>query len=293
MSEPVETFQYPEGYTVKIYQDDDPSNPMTEYDCQPLVILHAHAERHCGWTTDKEWASRLNEFLEHRFPTFESMAQLHTAFVRWARAYHRVAAILPFTLYEHSGQSVSIGTVGRDEWDSGWVGYVLITDEQWRDWQGLKPEDPVDHEAAELSLRGAFSEFASWVSGDCYCFVAYDPEGNHIASGGSFYGSESYDEKVRTEFVLGQAPIPGWVLETHLGDMTVYTVEEMPKQLFTKQRWHVQYDGAAAAGILTIGQKVTLVHKGCMREAFEDEVEQHRAAAHIKTQAMYRQLVSR
>lgn len=286
MPEPFKTLEYPEGYHVELFYDEDASNPVTEFDSQPKIIMHAGAERRCGWTTDREWAGYLEEALSHDWKTFKRLAQVHDAFTRWARAYHRVAAILPFTLYEHSGQMVELGTVGRDKWDSGWVGYMLITDEQWRDWQGLGPDGPIDHVGAELSLRASFSEFASWVSGDCYSFAAYDPEGNHVGSCGGFYGSDSYAEQQRTKFTLGQRPLPGWRIETpDDGDLEISTSAEF------EGGWFLQFVNAGLGMHVAPGDVITLVHPGYMREIFEDEVRCHREAQHLKTQALYKQLV--
>jgi hypothetical protein len=184
MSELIDTIDLGHGYTGEIYYDDIAGNPLVEYSFEPILIMHSHAEQHCGWTTDEGWAGKLEEALERGR---ESMAHVHAVFQRWARVYLGAVAIRPFCLHEHSGQTVYLGEVGYDRWDSAWVGYVLITDAQWREWQMLKPEDPIDYDRANEALEGSFKQFAAYVEGDeidsCWGYLGEDwSEGTYLRS---------------------------------------------------------------------------------------------------------------
>lgn len=291
--EPIEVIDYPEGWKVEIHQDDvSRDSPLAEYDGQPKLILHAKAERHFGWTTDLEIAALLDTALDRgRISRDHAL----TVFCRWVRAYYDVAAILPVSAIEHSGVMVYLGSSNHwsdpGGWDSGWVGFCLVTKTQWREWQMLNPDDPIDTESVEEAIEGSFKEFADWVSGSVYGYIVRGPDGEEAPDGScwGYYGSETWDERVLTKMVLGQRPIPGWVIRDSRfnEDFTIYTVEDTE----TEGKWHVQYNGAAAAGWLSRGDTITLVHKGHMRDEFESVIEYERGKIHAERAAMFKRLV--
>lgn len=206
MDRPVERLEYPEGWSVEIHSDDDPGNPFTECDGMPLIIMHKKAEGHFGWATDEDLCKLLDDTLDRaRYigqcattHKGKRMAYVLQTFMRRATIYHDVAALIPFSAIEHSGVAVYLGSHDHPHdpggWDSGWVGFVLVTKTQWREWQGLGPDDPIDADRVRESIVESFKGFAAYVSGDCYGYVVNDPEGNEVESCWGYYGWDSWHD---------------------------------------------------------------------------------------------------
>lgn len=195
----VETIEH-RGYSIGIYHDEDAGNPLTESDCQPTLVLHRQAERHFGWTTDKNWGAKVNAALDavaergttdHLYGPGGALEVVS----RWLTAFQKVPLVLPVSAYEHSGVSVSLGTDNHwsdpGGWDSGWIGWLFITHDQVKSW-GTPPD------RIEDALRGGFEEFAAWVAGDCYGYRILSPDGDEIESCWGFYGWDIFDENADT-----------------------------------------------------------------------------------------------
>lgn len=198
----IEKRDLPDGYAIEFRTDDDASNPLKEFDCEPTLVLHNKAEDHFGWTTDPEWGRKLNvalaEVAERGFTK-----KLHgergalAVVARWLRVFHDVPVVLPVGAGEHSGTWVYLGS-GSDQfdpqgWDSGWIGWFFVTRKQLvEDW-GHQPEDLTIERIEEL-LEGSFGTFKSWVAGEVYGWIAKDPEGNEIDSCWGYYGDEEIEE---------------------------------------------------------------------------------------------------
>lgn len=270
-----------DGYTVEIHYDDDPVNPLKEFDGQPTLVLHDKAESHFGWTNDDDWHRKLNCALEDIAERGHTKG-LHgprgalAVLNRWMRAYHGIQVVLPVGAGEHSGtwaylgDGASLGDAGG--WDSGWVGWLFATPQQLAEWNG--PGRLSDERVTE-TLEASFKEFADWVSGACYGYIATNPDGEEIGSSWGYYGSESYDERVETELVLTQRPIVGWVVKTflHSGDDRLTQVEDTEDP----NEWLVRDATAGVIGRWRLGMTITLVGSGYMREAFMADIEADRA----------------
>lgn len=297
MSEIAEKIRIEGGYVVEIHYDNDAFNPLKEYDSSPTLVLHGHAEQNFGWTTNKDWGTKLNEALDrlangwferaHRQveehgewqAAERSYAAIHGrprdyalgVIARWLRTYHGIPVALPVSAMEHSGTTVYLGDGAHwadpGGWDSGWVGWLFATAEQLKDWYDGNPTV----EQVEHGLRGSFSEFKSWVEGDTYGYVVTHEDGGRIDDDScwGFYGSESFDERVETE-VPARALQVGMHMKS-LGEvLEIARVEEEEPGVrgieFTNGECDRQGDE----------QQVTIVHPGYMREAFMEVVESDR-----------------
>lgn len=62
-------------------------------------------------------------------------------------------------------------TIGRTGWDSGQIGWVYVTHDQWKHWQGEDWVDtPENQETLERIVRAELEEYAAWCRGSCYAF---------------------------------------------------------------------------------------------------------------------------
>ena len=122
--------------------------------------------------------------------------------VRYLRLVRGAVVVLPLWLYDHSGISISTGRV--DYWDSGQVGFAMVTKERI-EYLGAPPE------SAERQARAEIKEYDSYLRGDVYGYTVTDADENVIDSCWGFIGypdglNEAKLEAEATAFA--QFPIP-------------------------------------------------------------------------------------
>ena len=100
-----------------------------------------------------------------------------------------VEAILPLYLYDHSG--LTMNTTGFScGWDSGQVGYIFITKESFKNFQGTTAEEVLIGQVKtyDLYLRGEVFWFKVVEEKHCECCGSNSEE--HIDSCSGFYGDD-------------------------------------------------------------------------------------------------------
>lgn len=214
----IETIEY-RGGKIEIFVDEDAVTPYKDWDCEPEIALHRQAERRFGWTTDKDWSELLCDALD----TLAERGTVKKLYgpggaleivMRWARAFHGVKAILPISAYDHSGVSVWLGsgTAPGDSagWDSGWIGWLILTDKRAAEW-GVA--DKSDAEIEE-ELEQAFAPFAAWVEGEVYGYAITSPDGDEIEAVWGFYGMDSIKSELGEDFEHAKAQIDEAITES-------------------------------------------------------------------------------
>jgi hypothetical protein len=107
------------------------------------VVLHERAERHFGWTTDKEWIGRLDQALDairERGVTRNMYGPGGALEIvnRWLKVAHGIPVVLPVSATDHSGVAVYLGNGEHPHdpggWDSGWIGFLFVTRERATQW---------------------------------------------------------------------------------------------------------------------------------------------------------------
>lgn len=98
------------------------------------------------------------------------------------------AIIKPLYLYDHSGITIATSPFSC-RWDSGQVGFVIVTKKAIRDRWDIKKVTKKYLEKAEKVLEEEVETYDSEIRGDVYGFNIKDKDGNYIDSCVGFYGN--------------------------------------------------------------------------------------------------------
>ena len=165
MINPIETLEK-NGTTLKIYADDMPFNPRTEFDnlgC--MVCFHNRydlGDKGHGYNPDD-----FNGWEELKGKIEEDSAPL--------------LAILPVYMYDHSGITISTAPFSCS-WDSGQIGWIYMT-------EAMALDSDIDAEKAEAYLKGEVETYNHYLTGETYRFEKTGPDGEEDSCSG-FYGSD-------------------------------------------------------------------------------------------------------
>jgi hypothetical protein len=164
---------------LKIEQDCYGESPRS-WDNLARVILASHT--HIGDNHDIQFSGEYN--------SREDFIETGEQEVR--KQLKDVVICKPLHYYEHSGcgVSTSMGYPFNCRWDSGTIGFVVITKEDIRKNWGIKrvTQKYIDH--ADEILEGEIETLNQYLSGDVYSFTIEDLDGNHIDSCSGFYGGD-------------------------------------------------------------------------------------------------------
>jgi hypothetical protein len=94
---------------------------------------------------------------------------------------------LPLYLYDHSGITMSTSPFSCP-WDSGQVGWIVVTEEQMMKEFGIKKLTKEHREKARQIMRGEVEVYDQFLTGDVWGYVIEDEDGEHIDSLWSMYG---------------------------------------------------------------------------------------------------------
>lgn len=167
----VDTIEY-RGYTIKILQDEYPTNPIVEHD--------GNVEFCC-------WHSRYNLGNSERFGD-----QLGS--VEECREYAKStnSILYPLNMYEHGGIALSLGREYpfNCPWDSGQIGYILI-DRTWlKEFFGKSYFTKSIREKMWDVAKNNVELYNDYLSGSVYGYQVEDQEGDDLDSCFGFYGYE-------------------------------------------------------------------------------------------------------
>lgn len=173
MREPAEEFTVGDN-TVKIYYDDDPTNPRTDYD----HLWHF-------WLTHRRY--NLGDDGVDPPPVDDPYSTDDV--LRWARRERGEAHAI--YMYDHSGLTISL-TPYSCPWDSGQVGWAYLTREEILKEYGGKVVTRRNRQLALELLQHEIDEYDSYLRGEVYGFVVEDADGNDINSCWGFVGDIEY-----------------------------------------------------------------------------------------------------
>jgi hypothetical protein len=182
MDNTVETKEIVSGskkYRIKIIQDNDPYSPRENDNLGKMVCFHGRynlGDKHdydhrdySGWEEQREAISKNED----------------------------VCVILPLYLYDHSGITISTSPFSCP-WDSGQVGWILVSKKKVREEYGVKRINQKLVEKVTGILEAEVKEYDQYLTGDVYGYEIYElktcSEGHEheefVDSCWGFYGEE-------------------------------------------------------------------------------------------------------
>jgi len=154
------------GYTIEITPDDDPINPVEEFDGLGTMVC-LHGRYRLGHKQDRSLMP-----LEHS----------------------KKVISLPIYMYDHSG--ITINTTGFScPWDSGKLGFIYVEKDKIRKEYGWKKLTKKRVEQVKTYLEGEVEIYDQYLTGSVYGFQITDHEDEDIDDDGSCWGYFGYDHE--------------------------------------------------------------------------------------------------
>ena len=180
--DPYEEFE--EGRcTVKIFADEDPINPVTDYDEMGIMACW-HRRYNLGHEQPKDDAGAYLNELARLLVSAKYPDSLLSANVN--KILNHNYARLPLYLYDHSGITIST-TPFSCQWDSGQVGFIYTSLKRAIEWlvhdkvpqQNLTFASMVDYGKERMTLRAAaekrmveeVKQYDDYLTGNCWGYV--------------------------------------------------------------------------------------------------------------------------
>ena len=104
--------------------------------------------------------------------------------------------VLPLSYYDHSGVSIYIG--GRcDAWDSGRLGWYIVSKEKVRKEYGVKRISPKLLEKVKTILESEVKTFNHYINGEVYEFTLYHNDEEVDSCSGFYEDDNEYNGFIR------------------------------------------------------------------------------------------------
>jgi hypothetical protein len=167
------------GETLNIYPDEMGQSPREWDNLCKMVFFGNH--RHLG---DKHNV-QLDETFTSREDFMERGAELVTKQLD-------AAVCIPIHLYSHSGTSISTSYSYpyNCRWDSGTIGFAVVTKEAIRNEYSVKRVTKKLIEKATSVAEAEVETLNQYISGEVYGFEVIDKDGKQIDSCWGFFGCE-------------------------------------------------------------------------------------------------------
>ena len=239
----IETFKH-NGYTVKLYQDEDACNPRKEFDHAGTMVCW-HRSYDLGDETRRDDASDfLNELANDVKPNFgdrwdnelfnrmvpaspngsaPDTAKYAEQRKAWAQARYDAMwkivdahyVILPLSLLDHSGLHIWVGEgphwSDSAGWDSGQVGWIYIDRAKAIEEFGGKSKRFTKkvRKQAEDCLRAEVEEYDQYLRGDVYGYQIENSDGDDVDSCWGFYGLDYARQEAKDNVPEEPCPVNG------------------------------------------------------------------------------------
>lgn len=166
--------------TVKIFADSFAENPREWDNLSKMIFFGKHA--HLGDKHEVKLEGSFNSRAEFMNSGKEIVS----------KQFKDVVIVKAVHLYEHSGTGISTSFKYpfNCEWDSGTVGFAIVTKQDIRNNFGVKRVTQELIDKADKILEAEVETLNQYVSGEVYSFVIEDETGEVIDSCGGFYGSD-------------------------------------------------------------------------------------------------------
>ena len=171
----IETLERPLGYKIRISVAEIQQNPREEFESMGTFVL-AHKRYNVANETEiktdqfNSWDDVKKEIIKQNGP----------------------CVILPVYMYDHSGVALSTARTGcfADQWDSGVLGLIFVSNKTIRETYGVKRVSPKVLTKTLDALVNEVEVYGAYLNGDVFEFEILDAVGNVIEDScmGSFYG---------------------------------------------------------------------------------------------------------
>jgi hypothetical protein len=166
------TYDLPNGNKLVVEQEECAESPRQWCNLAKMIFFGKHS--HLGDKHDhKILASHYNGWRELRRAIEEA---------------YDVACIVPVYAYSHSGMTIAT-TPFSCRWDSGQLGFAIITKKDLRNNYGIKrcTKKYKDY-GVNIHIKAEVETLDQFISGEVYMFQVQDSDGNDLDSCGGFYG---------------------------------------------------------------------------------------------------------
>ena len=176
MSEAIETTKY-KGYKIEIFQDENPENPIKEWDMLGEFIC---------------WHRNYDLGNSKRFDTPEEVREY---------AKKTNSLLYPLYMYDHSGIGLSLSNTYYPyncPWDSCQLGYVLVDREKALKEYSKKILTKKLKQKIYDVIQSEVNTYNQYLSGDVYGYKVFDKDGEEIDSCWGYYGMEYAVEEAKS-----------------------------------------------------------------------------------------------
>lgn len=162
-------------YLIKIFPDETPDNPRTWDNLSKMICFHRRYN--------------LGDKHDYDHGDYNGWNEMEAAIIK----NERPVVIKPLFLFDHSGITISTGDFG-DRWDSGQIGFVLVTREAALKEYGGKRITKSIKERATKVLDAEVETYDQYLRGDVYGYKIFKGE-EEIDSCWGYYGDEAAMEE--------------------------------------------------------------------------------------------------
>lgn len=187
----VETFKVGDK-TVRICYDEDPQNPRdpnTQDNCDLFICFHKRYN--------------LGDKHDYKSENYNGWDEMEAQIIKDLDPLE----IRPLYMLDHSGLTISDHDF-NDRWDSGRIGFVLITKESAKETCMVKRISKKTREWATKCLDGSIKEYDDYLRGYCYGYIIEDEDGEQLDSCWGFIGEIDYVKEEATGVAKDMPPTP-------------------------------------------------------------------------------------
>jgi hypothetical protein len=167
----METYKLKNGKTLEVTQEEYPYNPRHDDNLSKMICFHKRYN--------------LGDKHDYNHNDYSGWAEMEKAIIK----NEKPAIILPLYLYDHSGITISTSPFSC-RWDSGQVGFVLISKERLRNEYSVKRITKKEIEKGTRVLLAEVDTYDKYIMGEVYGYTLLDENGNIEDSCFGFFGSD-------------------------------------------------------------------------------------------------------
>jgi hypothetical protein len=160
------------GYTIRVELDTNPRSPREDDNITKMICFHKRYD--------------LGDKHDYKHDDYNSWEEMEKAIIK----AEKPAIIKPLYMYDHSGITIKTSPFSCP-WDSGQIGFVLITKEQAKKEFAYKRITKKAIEQLDKNLEGEVKDYDAYVRGDIWGYII-EKDGEHVDSCWGFIGDADY-----------------------------------------------------------------------------------------------------